>query len=616
MKKRTVALMVVFVMLLSLTSGALGQNVWGEAAPTAKQFVQTLPSYERLDKELLNDAAAQGEKVTGKQLHGYNGNAYVKPGSYDKLNPIDARGNDKKGIAILVDFPVENTESKISDVPGVNFAPVPAELFEGVLNGTVYDPYSLPLFSWIKTEAEKMGFTPATDRTLNNYYKEVSYDQFGITVDVKGWYTLPKNYEYYLGQNDGHYNDNGDAHIGELVKDAIALAKADGVNFADYAVPAKPGDFADLYGNATSYVDEKGNTISQIVPNIFIIHRGTGAEYSMDPSIIWSHKWDILSASYYGQYYQTGVYPAESSLKYEVVDGVVVNTYNICPEVGQDITEFYTGPRGIPKRAPSPSDPGVFTHEFGHVMGLPDQYDYGYESEGTGMFTLMAGGSYGRDVNTSSALLNRYFNGFSPVHLDGWSKYYLGFLTPKEIKPEDGKQHITINPLATNPDVYKVVVPGSNGKEYFMLENRQQVGYDKGLAFTVDGKNLHGLVVYHVDENVLIRNFHRPNEAANWDWNNRGNNYQDPGTGENHYGIQVVQADGKWHMEQYVNDGDSADPFPGTAKVTKLSPDIKANPNTLSYYMWGTDNRSYTGITIENIKEENGVITCDVYFTK
>lgn len=613
MRKKKLALIVAFVMLLTLTSGAWGQNVWGAPAPTVKQFVQTLPSYEKLDKDLLTDAAARGQKLAGKDLNGYNGKAYVKPGNENPLEPLDMRGQ-KKGIAILVDFPVENTAGRISDVPGVDYAQIPASQFVDVLDGTKYDPYSLPMFSWIKTEAKKMGFTPATDRTLNNYYAENSYGQFGIDVDVVGWYTLPHSYDYYLGQNKGHYNDNGDAFIGELIKDAINLADENGVNFADYAVNAQSGDFADLYGNATSFIDENGNTVSSIVPNIFIIHRGTGAEYSADPSIIWSHKWDILSANYYGQYYQTGAYPSDSSLRYEVVDGVVVNTYNICPEVGQDITEYYTKPAGIAKRAPSPVDPGVFAHEFGHVLGAPDQYDYGYDSEGTGMFSIMASGSYGRDVNTSNKLLNRYFSGFSPVHMDAWSKYYLGFLKPIEIKPEDGKKSITIRPLATSPDVYKLVVPGSGGKEYFLLENRQQIGYDKGIAYTVDGKNLHGLVVYHVDENVLARNFDRPNEAANWDWNNRGKSYVDPDTGENHYGIGVVQADGKWDMDRYINDGDSADPFPGTAKITKLSPEVKANPNTVSYYIWGTDSRSYTGITIDNIMESKGIITADVYF--
>jgi M6 family metalloprotease-like protein len=612
MKKLLVVLLALAMVIGTISSVAAVDRI----ATTTKQFKQSLPSYERLDKDLLMDAKARGEKLTGKELHGFNGNAYLKPGNTGTLAPLDVRGDDKKGIAILVDFPVENTEGKVSDVPGVTFEPIPVEQFEGVLNGTVYNPYDLDLFSWIKTEAAKMGFTPATNRTLNNYYDEVSYNQFGITVDVKGWYTLPHNYEYYLGQDNGYYNENGDAHIGELVKDAIQLADDDGVDFADYAVEAKPGDFADLYKNATSFDDGNGNIVNEIVPNVFIIHRGTGAEYSRDPQIIWSHKWDILSAGYYGQYYQTGNYPADETLKYEVVDGVVLNTYNICPEVGQDLTEFFTKPAGIAKREPSPVDPGVFAHEFGHVLGLPDQYDYGYDSEGTGMFTLMAGGSYGRDVNTSNALLNRYFSGFSPVHMDAWSKYYLGFATPIEIEPEDGEQSITLRNSVNYPDIYKIEIPGSNGKEYFMLENRQQEGYDKGLAYTVDGANLHGLVVYHVDENVLMRNFHRPNEAANWDWNNRGKNYKDPETGENHYGIQVVQADGDWDMEKYINDGDSSDPFPGTAKVDTLNANVKSNPNTVSYYKWGSDSRGYTGISIENIVEEDGVITCEVSFDK
>jgi M6 family metalloprotease-like protein len=307
MRKKSITALVALAMVFSVpTSWGSNQKVLGASAPSAKQFKQTLPSYERLDKDLLNDAAAQGQKLTGKELHGFNGKAYMKPGNTGTLSPLDVRGHDKKGIAILVDFQVENEEGKISDVPGVNYEQIPVEQFKGVLNEDIYNPYSLPMFSWIKTEAEKKGITVETNRTLNNYYKEVSYDQFGINVDVKGWYTLPHSYNYYLGQNLGYYNENGDAHIGELVMDAIKLANDDGVNFADYAVDAKPGDFGDLYGNGTSFTDENGNVIKQIVPNIFIIHRGTGAEYSRDPSVIWSHKWDILSASYYGEYYRTG----------------------------------------------------------------------------------------------------------------------------------------------------------------------------------------------------------------------------------------------------------------------------------------------------------------------
>jgi uncharacterized membrane-anchored protein len=57
--------------------------------------------------------------------------------------------------------------------------------------------------------------------------------------------------------------------------------------------------------------------------------------------------------------------------------------------------------------------------------------------------------------------------------------------------------------------------------------------------------------------------------------------------------------------------------FPGKYNVTKLSADIKTSPNTTSFYKWGTDSRSYTGITIENIEEsEDGIVTFDVYFAK
>jgi hypothetical protein len=70
-------------------------------------------------------------------------------------------------------------------------------------------------------------------------------------------------------------------------------------------------------------------------------------------------------------------------------------------------------------------------------------------------------------------------------------------------------------------------------------------------------------------------------------------------------------------MEKYENDGDAGDVFPGNLGVTKLSPDIKSLPNTTSFYKWGTDSRSYTGITIENIEEsEDGIVTFDVYFAK
>lgn len=600
--RKTGLLLVVFVLAFSafaLTSFAQPKQSEG--------FAAKLPDYQKVDSDLAKDLKASGKKVTGKELHNYNGKAYMKPQESGSLNYKNVDELQTKGIAIVVDFPVES--DKISDVPGVDYEKLPISLFDDLINGDEYDPYQLPMFAEL---AEFNGQKASTNRTMKNFYQEASYGQFSMDIDVAGWYELPHSYEYYMGQNNGYYNENGDAHIGELVKDALLLASED-IDFSDYAVPANPGDFW-LHGNQTSF-EIDGQVIDKIVPNLLIIHRGTGAEFSMDPSLIWSHKWDITSASYYGEYYKTGTPPDESTLEHFVVDGVALDTYNIVPEVGQDLTGYlkiaYPNlvPEGYEGRDPSPPYVGVFAHEFGHVLGLPDLYDYGYDSEGVGMFSLMAGGSYGRD------LPDRYYSGNTPVHPDAWSKTYLGFADPIEVTKN---QTITLRPSVKEPDIYKVDVPGSFGREYFLLENRQQTGFDSGLSYNVDGEDLHGLVIYHVVEDILARNMSRPNEAQNWDNNHLGlANFIDKGpyqTGEHHYAVSVVQADGMYDLEKYNSDGDAGDVFPGKYGVTSLLDKANLNLNTTSLHKWSKGNTE-TGIVIENIVEnEDGTITCDVKF--
>lgn len=570
------------------------------------------PVLQKLDPEVVQAARENGAKIEAENFKQITGKAYLKPEKdLGRLAYSDKRGR-ANGIAILVDFP--ETEPGASEVPGVKYQRVPVNYFNDLLNGTTYNPYELPLFANL---ASYKGTPAPIDRTMRNYYTEVSYGQFSIDVDVVDWVTLPHTYDYYLGQNKGFYNENGDAFIGELVSDAISAADIN-VDFSKYAVDATSNDLF-TYEDGTFIPDENGNPVTKIVPNIFIIHRGTGAEYNLDPNVIWSHKWDMISAKYFGYYDQTGTYMDEKELKYMTVDGVAVNTYDICPEVGRDITGYlkYVYPQNYPPTytgvAPSPAYPGVYAHEFGHMLGLPDQYDYGYESEGTGMFTLMASGSYGRNIPSS------YYSGNTPVHIDAWSKYYLGFAEPKVIDPVNGKrQTITLSPVENYPDIYKINAPGSNGREYFLLENRQQMGYDVGLSYTLDKSVPHGLAVYQIVEDILVRNFHRPNEAQNWDTNHTGNSFKDKATGEHHYAISLIQADGNYSMEKGLNDGDAGDLFPGRNNVTSISYKSNQPINTTSVYKWDTTGAgTETGIVIENIIENtDGTITCDVIFTK
>jgi M6 family metalloprotease-like protein len=337
-------------------------------------------------------------------------------------------------------------------------------------------------------------------------------------------------------------------------------------------------------------VDFSQYAVNGVIPNLFVVYAGTGAEWSGATDIIWSHSWDIS----WETPYPNGM----------TVDGVVINNYAMMPEVGGDLT----GVTGV-VTGPYPPTVGVFAHEYGHVLGLPDQYDYGYESDGTDVVSLMAGGSWNRYPNKP------IFSGNSPAQMDAWSKYFLGFVQPIEVT---GSMPVTIQNAVENKDIYKMVVPNSGGLEYFLLENRQQIGFDQGLARF----GVHGLAIYHVDETVFWRTFWRPNEAENWK-EFRSEGWRKADNGESHYAISLIQADDLWQLEKAIyipyNPATGAgslagDLFPGSMGKTSFG--NRTLPNSSSYYFWGgsAPKFGYSGVTVENIVESDGVITADLSY--
>ena len=98
---------------------------------------------------------------------------------------------------------------------------------------------------------------------------------------------------------------------------------------------------------------------------------------------------------------------------------------------------------------------GVFAHEYGHALGLPDLYDTDYSSNGIGDWSLMAGGSYNYIVR----------GGDSPAHLDAWCKYSLGWVTPTQVSGTLTNESITQG--ATTSDVYKLLSGSPSSGEYF-----------------------------------------------------------------------------------------------------------------------------------------------------
>jgi immune inhibitor A len=427
--------------------------------------------------------------------------------------------------------------------------------FDDMLFGTAYDPVE-----YVGIEGHP------TDRTLYNYYKEVSYGAIDVvTLNMPtdtGWINVGHPYEYYCLADGTHDNSFGPfpENAQGLVRDAVLAADAM-IDFSQYAVEG-------------------------VVPNLFVVYAGTGAEWSADPSLIWSHSWDVSEGT---------------GLDGIMVDGVKINNYAMMPEVGGDLTGFLGVVTG-----PYPPTVGVYAHEYGHVLGLPDQYDYGYESDGTDVYSLMAGGSWNRYPST------RIFSGNSPSHLDAWSKYMLGWVEPIVIDEAADALTLSLADVEFNPVVYKMIVPDSDGKEYYLFENRQGIGFDQGLIRF----GTHGLAIYHVDETVFFRNYWRPNEAENWT-ENRWTNFKRVWTGERHYAISVIQADDAWDLERAVYEnptGDfsptlAGDLYPGYWGITEFG--SFTAPNSSTYYFWGGNDDpkfGYSGVTVTGIQEVDGLI--------
>jgi hypothetical protein len=117
--------------------------------------------------------------------------------------------------------------------------------------------------------------------------------------------------------------------------------------------------------------------------------------------------------------------------------------------------------------------------------------------------------------------------------------------------------------------------------EYFIVENRQQIGFDESLPGS-------GLLIYHIDDDVLDQN---------------DNEWYPGHEDEGHYLVALEQADGDWDLEQNNSRGDGGDPWPGDADNETL--DAESTPDSRDYE--GND----TEVAVRNIASDGENITCD-----
>jgi M6 family metalloprotease-like protein len=108
----------------------------------------------------------------------------------------------------------------------------------------------------------------------------------------------------------------------------------------------------------------------------------------------------------------------------------------------------------------------VMSHEFGHMVGLPDLYARPENpgSEGLGNWCLMS---------------NQVNNG-RPQHMGAWCKVEMGWLTPTAIDPTV-PQKLVLSPVeGSTKECFKVLLR-PDGYEYLLIENRKKTGFDESL---------------------------------------------------------------------------------------------------------------------------------------
>ncbi len=143
---------------------------------------------------------------------------------------------------------------------------------------------------------------------------------------------------------------------------------------------------------------------------------------------------------------------------------------------------------------------GTFCHEFSHVLGLSDMYDTQTDKETTGAWDLMTSGNYNGD-------------GRRPPTYTAFERYSMGWLEP--IVLSEAGQYL-LQPMVSHHTAYLIPVstgtiePNTNG-EYFLIENRQPVGWES-YSGCIPG---HGMLVWHVNYKSGLWASNTPNSGNN-----------------------------------------------------------------------------------------------------
>jgi len=370
---------------ISPADGSTPQRIDNLSSPQTDQAAA-------LKKQAVADVVAGTStpiQRNGSEIVRVGGNKWVEvKKKADKTDPI---------FTVLVQFG-DQTKSTSGGTAGPvhNQIPQPDRVYNGDKtddNTTIWtSDFSQPYYQDLLFSKNK--------ESMSDFYLKQSSGRYSVDGDVSDWVTVPYNEAAY-GSNK--YKNDALGYWPFIQDTATAWYNAQiaaGKSKADIAAYLKTFDVWDRYD-----YDHDGNFNEPdgYIDHFQAIHAGMGEEAgggAQGTDAIWSHRWFAFS---------TGA--GKSGPAGNLNGGTQIG------DTGLWIGDYTTEPEN--------GGLGVFCHEYGHDLGLPDMYDTAGGDNGTGFWTIMSSGSW---LNHGKQDI-----GSTPGYMGAWEKLTLGWLDYKEV---------------------------------------------------------------------------------------------------------------------------------------------------------------------------------------